>query len=125
MIRVVFQSLFAAILITLSTTTIAREPNCARPDGWPAGMAFTHLKNTGMISNDSLDTSKTKVSKLASEKVGKDLYHQVHLVRFVKTSGEDVFAITVNEASSQECSMSNVDVYLISKRLGDYTSGKE
>jgi len=45
---------------------------------------------------------------------------QVHLVRFVKRSGEAIGAMTVNEASSRECSLSNVGVYLIAKQLGDY-----
>ncbi|MBT9568593.1 MAG: hypothetical protein IV085_09880 [Thiobacillus sp.] len=85
-------------------------------------MAFTHLKNAGEFDNDSLDFSKTKVTRLASEKIGKDLYRQIHLVKFVKQSGEDVLAMTVNEVSSQECSMSNVDVYLVSKQLGDYAA---
>ena len=123
MIRVVLQSALSVMLITLSTLVAAKVPDCTRPDGWPGGMAFTHLKNAGVLDN-LLDFGKTKVTRLASEKIGKDLYRQVHLVHFVKTSGEDVLAITVNEVSSQECSMSDVDVYLVSKRLGDYSIRK-
>lgn len=120
MIRSILQSLMPVLLIALSTAALAKAPDCTKPDGWPAGMAFTHLKNAGVLDNDLLDFSKTKVTRLASEKIGKDLYRQVHLVRFVKRSGEAIVAMTVNEASSLECSMSNVDVYLISKQLGDY-----
>jgi hypothetical protein len=116
-------SQFAILLVfaAASTWALAKDPDCTNPEAWPAGMAFTHLKNTGVVDNDALDFKKTKVTRLASERVGKDLYRQVHLVRFVRTSGEPVSAITVNEVSRQECSMSGVDVYLVSKRLGDYS----
>jgi hypothetical protein len=109
-------------MLTLSSFWVsAKPPECTNANAWPAAMAFTHLKNGGIVSNDELDFKKTLVTRLASEKIGKDLYRQIHLVRFVRTSGEPVEAITVNDASSKECSMSGVDVYLITKRFGDYS----
>ena len=124
MSRPALHCLASIALLTASTTVFAKTPDCTKPDAWPAGVAFTHLKNAGALDNSGLDFSKTKVTGLASEKIGKDLYRQVHLVQFVKRSGEDVLAMTVNEASSQECSMSNVDVYLVSKQLGDYSANQ-
>lgn len=112
-------------LAACSTLLHAKAPDCTNPNAWPAGMAFTHLKNSGIVDHDSVDIRKTEVKRLASEKIGKNLYRQVHLVRFIRAGGEPITAITVNEASSEECSMSGVDVYLVSKELGDYTkSGK-
>jgi hypothetical protein len=105
----------------LPLLALAKDPDCTHRDAWPSGMAFTHLKNAGLIDSDLLDVSKTTMVRLASEKIGKNLYRQVHRVRFFKKSGESITAITVNEASTQECSMSNVDVYLVSKQLGDYS----
>jgi hypothetical protein len=113
-----------AILLMLAATSFwvsAKTPDCTNPDSWPAAMAFTHLKNDGVVNNDELDFKKTRVTRLASEKIGRDLYRQIHLVQFIGKSGKPVDVITVNEASSQECSMSGVDVYLITKRLGDYS----
>ena len=124
MIRLPYRLTISAVLVALSTFVYAKTPDCTHPDAWPASMAFTHLKNAGVVDNDVLDFKKTKVTRLVSEKVGKDFYRQVHLVRFFKTSGEQVLAITVNEVSNQECSMSNVDVYLVSKQLGDYSLKK-
>lgn len=110
------------LLLALSSFwASAKPPDCTNADAWPAAMAFTHMKNAGIVSNDELDFKQTLVTRLSSAKIGKDLYRQVHLVRFIKRSGEPVEAITVNEASSDECSMSGVDVYLIAKRLGDYS----
>ncbi|HEY9097715.1 MAG TPA: hypothetical protein VIN38_02480 [Thiobacillus sp.] len=122
MIRFTLHSLVSITLIALSATAFAKTPDCTKPDAWPAGMAFTHLKNAGELDNNVLDFSQTKVTRLASEKIGKDLFRQVHLVKFVKQSGDIVLAMTVNEVSSQECSMSNVDVFLVSKQLGDYSA---
>jgi hypothetical protein len=103
---------------------IARSPDCTYPDSWPGSMAFSELKNAGLVDNYNLDFTKTKITRLASELIGKDVYRQVHLVRFLKKSGEYIDAITVNEASHQECSISAVDVYVVSKRLGNYSEKK-
>ena len=82
-------------------------------------MAFVYLKNVGITNNDELDFDKTKTVRLATEKIGKGLYRQIHLVTFTKKSGETIRVITNNDASNEECSMSGVEVYLISKRLGE------
>lgn len=117
-------SLISALALGLcvihTSHAMAKDPDCTNPNVWPGGMAFTHLKNAGVFRSEELDSTKTSVFRLASEKVGRGLYRQVHLVRFTKLSGEQVSAITVNEVSKQECSMSGVDVHLISKSLGDY-----
>ena len=81
-------------------------------------MAFVHLKNAGVTDNAKLDFSKIKVVRLASERIGKDLYRQLHLVRFVERTGNVIEVITANDASNKECSVSAVDVYVISRRLG-------
>lgn len=122
--KLICQLIVAALPLTFSQWALAKNPDCTHPDAWPSGMAFSQMKNAGLVDNDILDFTKTKVIRLASEKVGKDVYRQVHLVHFIKKSGEKVDAITVNEVSHQECSMSDVDVYVVSKRLGNYTKEK-
>lgn len=121
MIYQIARFMIALALIISSACAVAKDPDCTSPDAWPAGMAFTHLKNDGLVDNEILDFKKTQVVRLASEKIGKDLYRQVHRVRFVKKSNEQITVITVNEVSSQECSMSKVDLYVVTKRLGDYS----
>ena len=107
-----------ALMLT-SGAALAKSPDCTSPEAWPAAMAFTYLKNAEVVTNEGLDLKKTTVTRLASEKVGKDLYRQVHLVRFFRLSGETVKVITMNDASNEECSMSKVDAYLVSARLGE------
>jgi hypothetical protein len=92
--------------------------SCSGPNNWDASMAHVQLKNAGIITNDAIDFDRTTVSLLASEKIGKDLYRQIHKVVFAKKSGGTIEVITRNEASSQECSMSDVDVFVISQELG-------
>ena len=125
MIQIFRRFAIFALFIAISVSAVAKEPNCTSPDAWPGGMAFTHLKNAGLLGDQAVDASKTRVRLIASEKIGKDLFRQVHLVDFSIKTGEQLSAITVNEVSSQECSMSNVDVYLVSKQLGNYTAGKQ
>lgn len=107
-----------ALLLMVPRLNLAKDPECGRPDGWPATMAFVHLKNAGITTNDKIDFSKTVVVRLASEKIGKNLYRQIHLVTFMEKSGSTIEVITENDASNEECSMTGVDVYVISKHLG-------
>jgi len=98
---------------------LAGTPDCSGPEGWPTAMAFVHLKNAGITNNNELDFEKVKTVRLASEKIGKDLYRRIHFVTFTKKSGETIQVVTSNDASHEECSMSGVEVYLVSKRLGE------
>lgn len=109
--------IFALLLV--SSVANAKTPDCTGPDRWPAAMAFGYLKDVGLIDNENLDFTKTKSIRLASEKKGKDLYRQLHLVTFTEKSGRTIEVITSNDASNVECSMSGVQVFVISKKLGD------
>ena len=104
-------------LLFISSPVLAKDPDCTGTERWPTKMAFVHLKNAGITDNSKLDFTKTKTVRLASEKIGDDLYRQVHHIIFTEKTGRTIEAITVNDASGEECSMSGVDVFVISKRL--------
>jgi hypothetical protein len=93
------------------------SPDCSGRGQWPTMMTLVHLKNAGLIDAKQIDSAKTKTARLASEKIGKDLWHQVYHVTFVMKSGEAIEAIAVHDASLFECSMSGVEVFVVSKHL--------
>ncbi len=95
------------------------HPNCSGIERWATSMAFVHLKNTGLTDNDMIDFAKTKTKRLASKKIGKYLYVQMNFVVFTEKAGKKIQVITKNEASTEECSMSQVEVFVISKILKD------
>lgn len=97
---------------------LTKDPDCTGVERWPAKMAFVHLKNAGIVDNGRIDFTKTSVVRLASEKVGKDLYRQVHRILFIGKSGTRTEVITVSEASHAECSMGGVDVFVVARHLG-------
>ncbi len=80
-------------------------------------MAQSLLKNDGLLKPDEIDFSKTQTTRLASERLRNDLWHQVYLVSFTSRSGERIQAIVVHDASMEECSMTGVQVFVVSKRL--------
>ena len=82
-------------------------------------MAFVHLKNAGLLQNETIDFTKTQITRLASEKIGKDLYRQVHQITFFRKSMDKISVVAVSDASYEECSMSGVVVFVISQQLGD------
>ncbi|MCF6337146.1 MAG: hypothetical protein L3J84_04230 [Gammaproteobacteria bacterium] len=94
------------------------HPECSGVERWATNMAFVHLKNSGITSNESLDFNKTKTTRLASEKMGNNLYVQIHFIVFIEKSGKKIKVITRNMASNEECSMSDVEVFVISKVIG-------
>lgn len=110
------------VLLTLIFIPIAypqarstHGPNCS--GGWPTNMTYGLLKNAGLMDNASTDFTKTKTVRLASERVGKDLWHQVYLVTFRKNTGGQIQAISVIDSSSDECSIWGVEVFVVSRRL--------
>lgn len=105
-------------LILFSTFLFASDPDCTAVDGWPTNMAFASLKNAGITDNNKIDFTKTRTIRLASEKIGNNLYRQIHIIKFTEKSGKTIEVITINNASNEECSMSGVDTYVISKHLG-------
>ena len=113
--------LFITFALCLQSNAQSSADKVGGPDcsgGWPTNMTFGHMKNAGLVDNSSIDFSKTKTIRLASQKIGKDLWHQVYEVTYTKKSGETIEAIAIHDASSEECSMTGVDVYVISRHLG-------
>jgi hypothetical protein len=113
-------SIVLYILIAVGGQSLqqVKHPDCAGVERWPTRMAYVHLKNDGLASPETIDFKKTATVRIASEQIGKDLFRQVHRVIFTKTTGGIIEVITVNDASSEECSMSGVEAYVVSKRLG-------
>jgi hypothetical protein len=116
------RTLLLFVMLVISVRAIAQSqaerthgPDCS--GSWPTNMAFVHLKNAGLADNNSIDFSKTKTVRLASEKIGGDLWHQVYHVTFTKKSGDAIDAIAVHDASQEECSMTGVEVFVVSRVL--------
>jgi hypothetical protein len=83
-------------------------------------MGSTMLQNMGLLpKSPDIDWDKIKATRLASEKVGKDLYVQVYDITFPTKSGATLRVITRNTASHEECSMSSVDIYVVSRTVTD------
>ena len=109
---------FASILVAPQLSP-AKElvRDCAGPERWAAAMAQSSLKNAGLLKNEDIDFTKTRVVLLANEKIKKDLYKQIQKITFVKKVGGEITIITENNASNEECSLSAVTVYVVSKTL--------
>lgn len=93
------------------------HPDCSSTDAWPTNMAFVHLKNAGLVNNESIDFEKTITKGIVSERLTENLFKQVHLVIFTEKSGGELKVITVNTVSFDECSESSVEVFVIQKVL--------
>jgi hypothetical protein len=102
-------------MVAQSPSEKTHGPDCS--GGWPTNMTFVHLKNAGLADNRSIDWSNSKTVRIASEKIGKDLWRQVYHITFTRTSGDTIEAIAVHDASYEECSMTGVEVFVVSKHL--------
>ena len=111
--------LLSIVLFCVPRFAEASSPECSGPNNWASSMAYVHLKNAGLLQPETTDFAKTQVTRLASEKIGKDLYRQVHQVTFTKKSMDKISVVAVSDASHEECSMGRVDVFVISQQLGD------
>jgi hypothetical protein len=111
------------LYLSLPTLAVAASPKCDGPDNWAAMSAYGKLKNAALVDNALVDFKKTKVTRIASELIGKDLYRQVHRVTYTFFSGKTVEVITINDASHEECSMTGVEVFVVSGHMDADASG--
>ena len=102
--------LLVTLLAILPIFSFVKGPDCY---SWPMNMSEVWFQNAGIVDIKNLDESKTKITLLASEKKAKGLYTQIYHFIFYDEKGNTYETITKNDASYKECSMSDVDVYLI------------
>lgn len=115
LMRAALKVVMAAIFAMPAAVALAKSPDCA---SWPTNMALVHLKNAGLIDIPSVIEAQTKAVRLASEKIRKDLYQQVYNITFHTRDGKTIEVITNSRASSEECSMSGVEIYVVSEKIG-------
>lgn len=88
---------------------------------WPMVMAEGWLKD---IKKVRFQLDKTTGEKIASQKIKKGLVNNIFIFRFIDDKNQEYKVITKNIASAEECSISGVEVYLVSdensERVGDY-----
>jgi hypothetical protein len=111
--------LLPVLLLPMVASASAPDLGCSGPDNWAAAMAYARLKNAGVLASDTTAFDETKVQLMAQEEIGSDLYRQIHLVSFARTTGDKVLVVTSSSASSEECSMSPVDVYVVREHIGE------
>lgn len=103
-----------------SRTALCAErdhPDCTGQARWPAAMTGARLKMLGLSEKaggyDRVDVELLASEQLSPDARGRAIFRQVHKVTI--HDGENTFvAITVNDASRQECSESGVEVFLVS-----------
>lgn len=106
-------------IILFLMTLQANDSYCSSINSYATSVAYVVVKNLNMVSPKNIDYEKTKTVLLSSQKIGDDLNKEIHHITFYKKDGKKVEVITVNDTSSEECSMSGVDVYLIDKKISD------
>ncbi len=100
----------------ISAFASASTPDCDSPQSWAATMAYVQLTNNDIELKEKINTNSTVVTLLASEKIEEDIYRQIHHIDFKLHTGEVITVITSNEATSEECSYSGVDVYEVTNK---------
>lgn len=113
--RAALTVVMTAMLAMPAAVALAKSLDCA---SWPKNMALVHLKNAGLIDIPSVIDAQTRAVRLAFEKIGKDLHQQVYDIIFHTSDGKTIEVITNSRASSEECSMSAVDVFVVSTKIG-------
>ena len=73
-------------LAGVGAPTVAKDPDCSGTDRWPTRSTLAALRVAGVV--DQVDRTKTKTTRIASEKIGDDLYRQVHRITYTEARGK-------------------------------------
>lgn len=106
---------FLLVILLIAGSAQAKPPACAH---WPTDMALATLKNAGVTDPKSIIHDSIKAILLAAEPVGRGVYKEVYDITYRERNGRIIEVVTLNNASDEECSLSNVDVLIVSKHLG-------
>ena len=116
--RNVSKKLLPLVLIICGAAAPAgKPPACSGPDHYAASVAFGALKNAVKLTSDNVDFSHVKSIAIVSQRIGKDLWRQVFRVTYPLKTGHRVEAIVVSDASSEECSMSSPQIFIVKETL--------
>lgn len=87
---------------------------------WPMNMAKIWLQDKQIVNQKDLVNDKTQFKLLASEALGQGQYTDVYFFSFFDRDGKQYDLISQNVSSNKECSISNVNFYLISQYKINY-----
>lgn len=93
-----------------------REPDCSGPDHWAAKVTVVKLKNAGIVTQEAF-VARVEARQILSQRLPKGLYRQVFRVVIPRRGGSPLVALTISDATFEECSMNDPKVYLVSREL--------
>lgn len=81
-------------------------------------MAVTYLQNDGLVLRGGVDSKSVQSTLLSIQPLGKGLYSQIWQLIITPNDAAPITVITRNTFSTEECSLSGVDVWVVKKHLG-------
>lgn len=100
--------LLTCLLFSFSVS--AKKADC---HSWPMNMAEVWLKNNNIADITHLDRTKTEIKQLAAQKKAGGITTEIWHFIFHDNSGKAYEVITQSDANLEECSASEVNVFLI------------
>lgn len=110
--------IFLILILIISTPAFARDNTICR--SWPMNMGKTWLQDNHIVNENQLLSQKTQFRLLSSEEKTKGQYTDVYFFSFFDKKGKQYNLITQSISSDEECSMSEVNFYLVSKYEKNY-----
>ncbi|MDW6002753.1 hypothetical protein [Vibrio mangrovi] len=105
--------LFLLLFLALSSfSSFARLDTTCHT--WPMNMAKIWLQDKKIVNEDELNEDRTQFKLLASETMKNAQYTDVYLFSFFDKTGKEYDVITQNISSDEECSISDVNIYMVS-----------
>ena len=90
-------------------------PACSH---WPVTMALMSLKNSGITDPTQINEASTKTVLLAAQALPKGVFKEIYRITYTSNDGKKTFdVITSSESSYEECSISDVTTFLVSRKL--------
>jgi hypothetical protein len=90
--------------------------DCSGPDHWAAIMTIVKLKSAGILTQEAF-SARVESRQILSRRLPNGRYRQIFRVVIPRRGGPPVVALTVSDATFEECSMDDPKVYLVSREL--------
>ncbi|MCQ8277548.1 hypothetical protein NFI95_03665 [Acetobacteraceae bacterium KSS8] len=109
---------YAALATAVLVPIVAHAKAPPKCDHWPEMIAMAALKNAGLLDPAKVDQQAIKATLLAAQPMANGRYKEIYDIVYVSKTGETVAeVITSNVASDEECSVSDVSTFVVSRHL--------
>ena len=103
------------VLLPISLNAYAAQPDCINYKGWARTLGYYYFNKSTLLGDENYDYKNQIVTRLASEQINENIFHQVHHFKNRKANGAPIAFIVTTRATADTCHVDRSNAYIVTK----------